>query len=173
MLMPQSYPAKNPHLPNLEITTFQLNFLARTFNRVAYSHYSQAPFDSSLAFTRLTNVPLIPQHRQIIVAPFGASELGFASDAARDTPEFTRRVTVKGCASSFTQKASLMNHIKKPNGHKSDVLRDTGDGLFSIINPSGDMHDGHPKQEDHVPQSYDSSHDIHGISHQFLPTGLD
>ncbi|KFZ14939.1 hypothetical protein V501_02961 [Pseudogymnoascus sp. VKM F-4519 (FW-2642)] len=45
----------NLRLLDLEITTFQLNFLARTFNRVASS---QAPFNTDPPFTRLTDIML-------------------------------------------------------------------------------------------------------------------
>ncbi|KFY73988.1 hypothetical protein V499_05936 [Pseudogymnoascus sp. VKM F-103] len=45
----------NLRLLDLEITTFQLNFLARTFNRVASS---QAPFITDPPFARLTDIML-------------------------------------------------------------------------------------------------------------------
>ncbi|OBT78754.1 hypothetical protein VF21_02544 [Pseudogymnoascus sp. 05NY08] len=60
------------------------------------------------------------------------------------------------CEKAFTRRAGVINHMQRPNGHADDLLRDEGDGTFSIMNPAlNDMRYGH--QEPEVPaQSYES-----------------
>ncbi|OBT48422.1 hypothetical protein VE00_01117 [Pseudogymnoascus sp. WSF 3629] len=61
---------------------------------------------------------------------------------------------VHGCDNTFTRKAGLLLHMERPNGHKEDLLRDTGNGTFTKIDQAGDMRQGHKQLEDTAPQPY-------------------
>ncbi|OBT88529.1 hypothetical protein VE02_03478 [Pseudogymnoascus sp. 03VT05] len=61
------------------------------------------------------------------------------------------------CEKAFTRRAGVINHMQRPNGHADDLLRDEGDGTFSIINPAlNDMRQGHAEPEAPDMQSYES-----------------